>query len=356
MSEIFSLPRESWLRYLVQIALAVVLVYIVWQVRLVLIILLLGMLLAYALRPLVIAFEKARIGGWKLPRGLAVALAFAVLIGFLWIFTVSLVPPLGQEIAELKTKFPEQRERFSNVWSSARDFYEQHLPESVREAFDVSFAEMRTRLTDFSSKVLSGTFRGIGFVAELFLVPILAFYFLADAEALRRQMLFFVPRHLRPGFARSMEGLSDIMYRYVVAQLILCFVAFAVVSTALWALKIKFWLALGLFAGITRAVPVIGPLLGGIPVVAAALAQTQSIGFGLWVTVFFTFLHLFESKYLMPAVLGRQLGLHPVLIIFALLVGAEFLGLIGMFIAVPILAAIQFLISEYRSHTSAEPA
>jgi len=343
------MPRESWLRYLVRLALAAAIIYAIWQVRLVLIILLLAGLLAYTLLPLVLAFQRLGSGRWKVRRSLAVTFAFVVVIAFLWAMIVSLVPPLAQEVAELKTKYPEHQQAFANVWSSARDFYQTNLPESVRSALDDSFAEWETRLAAISSRMVSATFRGLGFVAELFLVPILAFYFLADAGGLRRQVTFFVPRHLQAGFDHSLDGLNDIMYRYVIGQLILCLIAFAVVSAALLALGIKFWLLLGLLAGITRAVPIIGPLLGGIPVVAAVLAQSQSLPFGIGVTVGFALLHLIESKYLMPAILGRQLGLHPVLIIFALLVGAEFLGLIGMFIAVPVLAAIKFLITDYRS-------
>jgi len=332
-----------------QLALAAAIIYLVWQVRLVLIILLLGGLLAYVLRPLVVVFERLRAGPWKVRRGLAVAVAFVIVSGCIWGLTVALVPPLGKEIADLRANFPEQQRAFSGIWHSGREFYQRNLPPGIRKALDDSFTEAAQFVQKRVSHIVSATFRGLGFVAELFLVPILAFYFLADAEGLRRQIIFFVPQRLQVGFARYLDGLNDIMYRYVMAQLLLCLLAFAVVSLALWLLHIKFWLLLGIVAGITRAIPVIGPLLGGIPVVAAVLAQSQSLSFGLWATVGFTLLHLFESKYLMPAILGRQLDLHPVLIIFALLVGAEFLGIIGMFIAVPILAAIRFLIADYRA-------
>jgi predicted PurR-regulated permease PerM len=355
MGETLSIP--PWLRYLVRtvlyLLLGVLLIYLVWRVRLVLIVLLLGLLLAYALRPLVSLFERLQFGGWRFPRGLAVACASLLVLAFIWVLIVSLLPPMGGEIADLKANFPKQRQALSEALSSVREFYERNLPASVVEAIDEYAVQMRHRSVALISALLSSTFRGIGFIAELFLVPILAFYFLADAERLRQQILFFVPERSRRVFSRSLAGFHDIMYRYVIGQLILCVVAFVVVSIALWALKIKFWLLLGILAGITRAVPIIGPLLGGIPVVAACLAQSQSFAFGFWVTVGFILLHLFESKYLMPAILGRQLGLHPVLIIFALLVGAEFFGLVGMFIAVPVLAAIQFLIADYRAHAQA---
>lgn len=352
MSEIFAMPRDSWLRYIMRLVLIATVAYLIWQVRLVLIVLLLGALLAYALRPLVLGFERLSLAGKQMRRGMAVALSFILLLAVLWALAVLLLPPLAHEVADLKANFPAHQQAFVGVWHSAREFYQRNFPDIVRNALDDSFTQFESRLNDLTTRVVSGTFRGLGFIAELFLVPILAFYFLADAQNLRRQVLFFVPERHQETFSRSLQGLSEIMYRYVVGQVILSLVAFAVVTIALWALHIKFWLLLGLFAGITRAIPVIGPLLGGIPVVAAVLAQSQSVPFGLWITIGFTLLHLFESKYLMPAVMGRQLGLHPVLIIFSLLVGAEFLGLIGMFIAVPVLAAVKFLIADYRAHAA----
>jgi predicted PurR-regulated permease PerM len=350
MSEIFSLPRESWLRYLIRLLMIVVAIYLIWQIRLALVVLLLGGLLAYVLRPLVGGFERIRIGAWSMRRPLATAMAFLIVAGLITGVVISLLPRLAAELDELKNNLPAHRERFASVWHASLDFYRHNLPSNIREAVDSSFAEATDKVEVYAAGIIPATFRGIGFVLELFLVPILALYFLVDAGELRRQVIFFVPERQQAGFERALDGLNLIMYRYVAGQLILCFIAFIVVSLALWALDINFWLLLGVVAGITRAVPVIGPLLGGIPVVAAVLVQSPSPSVGFWVTIGLVLLHLFESKYLMPAILGHKLQLHPVLIIFALLVGAHFFGLIGMFIAVPILAGIRFLIADYRAH------
>jgi predicted PurR-regulated permease PerM len=109
-------------------------------------------------------------------------------------------------------------------------------------------------------------------------------------------------------------------------------------------------LILGIFAGITRAIPVIGPLLGGIPVVLLSFvygAQNNNPMLWVWVLIFFTTLHLVESKFVMPKFLGHRLHLHAAVIIIALLIGGEFFGLMGMFLAAPVAALLRVLVMHY---------
>jgi len=112
---------------------------------------------------------------------------------------------------------------------------------------------------------------------------------------------------------------------------------------------------MGVLAGLTRAIPIIGPIIGGIPIILLTLA-TRGMGPALGVLGFFTFLHFAESKFLMPLVIGDRLELHPVVIIVVLLVGGELGGLLiggsigsllGMFFAAPVGAILRVMIRRY---------
>jgi predicted PurR-regulated permease PerM len=113
-------------------------------------------------------------------------------------------------------------------------------------------------------------------------------------------------------------------------------------------------LTLGVLAGITRAIPIIGPIVGGIPIVLLSLKS--GTGVALAVLSFFTILHLVESKFIMPLIIGDKMELHPVVIIIVLLVGGEvggtligapFGSLLGMFFAAPVAALIKVMIRRY---------
>jgi len=158
------------------------------------------------------------------------------------------------------------------------------------------------------------------------------------------------------------------MRTYIIAQLWLCVIAGVVVYIGLSLIHMPYALVLGLLAGFTRAIPIIGPILGGIPIVLLAAVLPPEHGGGialaLKVLVFFSALHLFESKLLMPKFIGHRIHLHAAVVIIVLLIGAEFFGLLGMFLAAPLAAIGRVLIGHYvirprrladRARTSAPP-
>jgi predicted PurR-regulated permease PerM len=98
-------------------------------------------------------------------------------------------------------------------------------------------------------------------------------------------------------------------------------------------------------------VPIVGPVVAGVPIVLLASLKSPVLGF--WVLVGYSFLHFFESKYLMPRVLGFHLGIHPVLVIVSLLVGYELFGIVGMFVAVPLVAIAKLVMKQQRGDAPA---
>ena len=119
-----------------------------------------------------------------------------------------------------------------------------------------------------------------------------------------------------------------------------------VVFVGLSLIHMNYALILGLLAGFTRAIPIIGPIIGGIPIILLA-ALTQGPVTALKVLAFFSLLHLVESKLLMPKFIGHRIHLHAAVVIIVLLIGAEFFGLLGMFLAAPLAAIGRILINYY---------
>src|SRR5439155_25122063 len=136
----------------------------------------------------------------------------------------------------------------------------------------------------------------------------------------------------------TLHATCEMLKSYVLGQSFLAAIAGIVVGTVLYSLHLNSALAMAVIAGITRVIPIVGPILGGIPIVLLATAQSWQMGIS--VLLFFTLLQLCESKILMPKLIGYQIRLHPAIIIIVLLIGSEFFGLIGMFLAVPIAAIV----------------
>jgi len=131
-----------------------------------------------------------------------------------------------------------------------------------------------------------------------------------------------------------------------------------IVGAGLAVIGVQYAFVLAVLAGITRAIPIVGPIIGGIPIILITYVDDPVYGMvkALWVLAFFTFMHFAESKVIMPWIIGERMELHPIVIITVLLVGGEvgtiLLGstigtLLGMFFAPPVTAILRVMIRRY---------
>ena len=132
--------------------------------------------------------------------------------------------------------------------------------------------------------------------------------------------------------------------RWMRGQLTLMFIIGIASTTAYGLMDIRFWPVLGLIAGITEAIPIIGPWLGGIP--AVAVAMTMSWEKALMVAGVVVAIQFTENWVLVPRVMKGAVGLTPLTVFLAILVGTEFMGVVGALLAIPIAAAIQVIVSD----------
>jgi predicted PurR-regulated permease PerM len=144
---------------------------------------------------------------------------------------------------------------------------------------------------------------------------------------------------------RTLDNVDQQLGRWMRGQLTLCLIIGVASTIAYGLLDVRFWPVLGLIAGVTEAIPIIGPWIGGVPAVAMALTQSWEKALmvaGVAVVIQFT-----ENWVLVPRIMKGAVGLTPLTVFLALLVGTEFMGILGALLAIPIAAAIQVIVSEY---------
>ena len=312
----------------------------------------LAAVIAYFLKPVV-----DLLGRWRIPRLWGALICFGLVAVFLWGFSVFVSRSVSGELKRLQPMFRQSHNRWPDAWKRAANYYEVNIPPWAKQIVEGQWREMSKQAGKWMTEAARTTWHSLSFLIELFLIPILVFYFLSDLPGLKDAVMFFVPPRSRTRTTEFLSEVDHIFGRYLQAQLLLALIAWVVVTIGLGVLGLPFYVTLGIIAGITRAIPVIGPIFGGIPIVLDALIF-RSTGFALWVLLGFSLLHLLESKLLMPKVVGAHLRLHPVLIIVALMVGYAFFGILGMFVACPVLAVIKHLVEHSRKPNteSAEPA
>lgn len=314
-----------------------------------------GIALAYVLKPIVDFLAGRSLAGVNISRFMASLIAFVV-AGLLLVGLVRFgIVPVVAEIGKLARQLPALQEELPARLEQLLTSFGEAVPSYLR----LNVEQMTQNLTQ---AILEGLRRGaiitvgwLPLLVELLLIPILAFYFLVDTPHLLREMVLLFPIRHRDVVFSVFRQVDRAMERYIHGQMLLCLIAAAVVTGGLGLLGIDFALTFGLVAGLTRAIPVIGPVLGGIPIVIFVWIMA-GLRTALIVLVFFSLMHFVESKLLLPKILGRELELHPVVVILSLLVGGELFGLLGMFVAPPITAIVRMFLVRYRHEVALKEA
>ena len=331
----------------VRLAAVAGILYFAYRVRFIAITVLISALLALAVAPVVDYLTNAapRRLSYPVRRFLVTLLVFIALIGLGILGNVYLLAPVSREVTEAFANLDPTKGRIGEYMRELRRWYE-NLPPDLRSFLSPqSFSGVATRVVEAIRTMITTTLEWMSHVVELIVIPVLAFYFVLDSRPLKREFMYFVPkRRVREALILLREA-AVILKSYAICQVILCAIAAVVVGVGLKIIGVHYALTLGIIAGITRAIPVIGPILGGIPIVLVCMVQ--SLATAVAVLIFFAALHFVESKIIMPKLLAYGMNLHPAIILIVLLVGSEFFGIIGMFLAAPITAILKCIYCFY---------
>lgn len=181
------------------------------------------------------------------------------------------------------------------------------------------------------------------------LIPILAFFFLKDGRAFTDQLIRMTGRARQRFLRRLFEDLNQMVTHYVRAQLALSGLALVVYTLGFWLLHVPYSFALSSIAGSMEFIPVVGPAVAAVLVLAVCFLEGYS--HLLIVVVFLGIWRVSQDYVISPRVLGSNLEMHPLAAIFAVLVGAEIWGVIGVYLSIPIMAGLRILWRGWQGYT-----
>jgi len=200
---------------------------------------------------------------------------------------------------------------------------------------------------------VAGLFSFILLLANLVIIPVVMFYLLRDYDLINKKMFSFVPARSREQVLSLINEIDGVLAGFVRGQLMVGLIMAGLYSIGLFFCGTPMSLFIGLLAGLASLVPYLGLVFGFVPAAILTFMQTQD-----WVLVFgvagvFAVVQGLEGMIITPRIVGEKIGLHPVAIILAVLLGAEFFGLVGVIVSVPVAAALNVLfthgLNEYKS-------
>jgi len=311
--------------------------FLVWRLSEIVLLLLGAIIFASAVQPYVTWLDKR-----GLPRSVAILLIDVLAIAFVIGLIVVAVPPLVTFIVTvvqsgvLSTKLTQLATRLAIFgW----DRFQVLIPVfSLPAQLNTLIAETGDQVQQQAWTLTQSTMVGLG---QAFLLFTMAFYWLTSRESTLALLLLLSPKSQRQ---RVHDIWNDIEFRlgaYVRGQGILMVIIGAASYVGLFFLGVPFAPALALIAGITEAIPIVGPLIGAVP--AVIVGFTVSPVTGLLVVALYVVIQGLENNVLVPKIMSSNVGLNPLVIIIAIVAGTTLNGVVGAILAIPLAGALQVL-------------
>jgi predicted PurR-regulated permease PerM len=273
-----------------------------------------------------------------------VVYAFIALVGA---FAVTLVAPqIGRDITNFSHALPGLMTQFKRELISPQNPLIARIPLDSRmylANLPSQFGALAQQYgLDTLQKSLPVLLSAASLGAALVIVPILAAYMLLDASNVRRQILGLFPARRREKVHTIIDELDGVIGGFIRGQLIDGAIVGIMIFVMLMATHVPYALLIGIAAGLLNFIPYAGAVIGFVPSVILALAYNGP-GNALLVALLFAVIQQIDGNFVAPKVLKENVGLSPLYIILAILIGSELFGLIGTFLAVPVAAMLRVL-------------
>lgn len=353
-SKLFAKP---WVRSLTYALALVVALVIMVQVREVIAPVLVALIIAYIFDPVIDRFET-----WRIPRTWGIILLLFILVAAFAGFALYVIPKLIKQVNELASLLPTYVERFRDqLLPEFQDFRSQHQEEFDRAVvwLEQQGKEHGATLVKGVSSGLAASFASLGsFLAGilgLIVVPVLAFYLLRDFDIMKAKASELIPLGRRELVVGLFREIDVALGSFLKGQLTVAVILSLIYSVGLFFANCPAFLLIAVIAGFANLVPYLGIAIGMLPALGLTYLSTHSWAYTLVAGLTFILGQMLEGMVITPKVIGESVGLHPIVVMIALMIGGSYFGISGMILALPVSAIAMVLVKRgYRAYLASE--
>jgi predicted PurR-regulated permease PerM len=307
--------------------------------------LIVGMIIAFLVRPIL-----RMLMGWRLPRGLAVAVTFLGLVVVVGVGMWFLIPLVFGNLTQFFSTLPQYWNQIQHQLSSAADAVKS-IPPSAQNAMNQLLSSVGQTVQQVAGQIVGFIVAAgggaMGIMFNVFLGLILAIWFSLDGERIASWVVWVVPARWRCDAVQIGHAFTDSFGGYIRGTIINMTITFALCAVGFWIIGLPYGWALALVVGVLDVIPYIGPILGGIMAGVIGLIAGGPIMGVLALAVVIAAEQAVDSV-ISPIVMGDAVSLHPVAIILALGIGGALAGFFGILVSIPVAAALYTVYLYYR--------
>ena len=300
-------------------------------------------LLFYLLNPLVDLMEK-----YKINRVLAISIIFIIIAILLIIGLAVAIPNLQRQVVIFAQNVPSYLEDADRVID---DLVTKRLPDDFRPQLEQVLANFSTQATAWASNISSKAVNWVSalisgtsqVIVALIIMPFMLFYLLRDGKGLRDYITQFLPNKLREPVGKVLSEVNQQLSNYVRGQITVAVIVAIMFIILFKIIGLRYAVTLGITAGFLNLVPYLGSFLAMIPALVLGLIAGPVML--LKVIIVFIVEQTIEGRFVSPLILGSQLNIHPITILFVLLTSGSMFGIWGVLLGIPIYASAKVVIS-----------
>lgn len=302
---------------------------------------------AYLLSPVAGFLERKT----KLSRVVISAMLMILLVFVFLFLIITIFPYVVDQVTSAAQKIPQIMEKFSEKIQVFNDYITNKFPDYIGN-IDVmaKIKEILESLLTNLSHILIGAFSSLyGFLVTLIyiiLIPLFSYYFIRDFRKIKNSLIGLVPLSLRDKVLQKMEKMDDILSSFIRGQAIVVLILAVLYSVGLSIVGLPFAMLIGIFAGIGDIIPYFGTIVGLIISLIVAFVSFQSIEKILLVIIVFIIVKGSENWFFYPKIVGREVGLHFVWVLFSIILFGQLFGFWGLVVAIPSAAGFKVFITD----------
>ncbi|AWX22775.1 AI-2E family transporter [Bacillus subtilis subsp. subtilis] len=287
----------------------------------------------YLLNPVVDFLERRRIR-----RIYSILLLYLLVIGLITITIVSIIPFLKEQIMSLIDNIPRYVDVVEN---QTKQLIGSNFVNQAQQTMNINISDLATKVSDQAATIVNSTFTGVGnfigalteIIISIVTVPFILFYLLKDGKKLPVYILKFVPTQLKEQTYTVLSEMNHRLSSYIRGQIIVSFCIGFLLFIGYLIIGLDYASLLAVIAACTSIVPYLGPTIAITPAIIIAIVTSPLMLLKL--VIVWTIVQLIEGKLISPQIMGKNLHIHPITIIFLLLTAGKLFGVVGIILAIP---------------------